>query len=295
MFTGFGSCWIFITVGKRSIEFSFCLPATLLNCPNFPENAVVINLNVNMPTNFEQSQKKEFDRFFQNLGIPDNRALQIEFETLLQFMGNLAGKRVLDLGCGIGRNGIKLAQYAGEVVGYDISDVAVAKANEFAKQLGVGNFRAELNNFSDVEKEGFDVILCVNMLHHSSSPLQVLGSINRALRPGGQLIIMENNPLNPLFPIFFMMIGQLKAHFTKQFLMVNRFTLAKLIATSNMTIASIERHGFLPTFLYNHSLLFKSFNESINRIPLLNELTAFYLIKAVKNDILEENAVSTSD
>ena len=248
-----------------------------------------------MPTNFEQSQKIEFDRFFQNLGIPDNRALQIEFETLLRFMGNLAGKRVLDLGCGIGRNGIKLAQYAGEVVGYDISDVAVAKANEFAKQLGIGNFRAELNNFSDVDKEGFDVILCVNMLHHSSSPLQVLGSISRALRPGGQLIIMENNPLNPLFPIFFMMIGQLKAHFTKQFLMVNRFTLAKLIAASNMAIASIERHGFLPTFLYNHSLLFKSLNESINRIPLINELTAFYLIKAVKNDTLEENAVSPSN
>jgi predicted TPR repeat methyltransferase len=40
---------------------------------------------------------------------------------------------VLDLGCGIGRNGIQIAGFASTIVGYDISDVAVTKANENAK------------------------------------------------------------------------------------------------------------------------------------------------------------------
>lgn len=244
---------------------------------------------------FEDKQKKEFDNYFQQIGLPDNRALRIEIESLLQFIGSLEGKRVLDLGCGTGRNGLKLAQYANEVIGYDISEVAVAKANENAKQLGIKNFHAELNNFSNVAEESFDVILCVNMLHHSASPLQVLVSVKKALRPGGQLIIFENNPINPLFPFFFLLIGQLKSHLTKQYFLVNRFTLNNLITAAGLSITSIKRYGFLPTFLYNHSLLFKSLNERINRIPLINELTAFYLIKAVKNDTLEENAVSTSN
>lgn len=238
-----------------------------------------------MKNDFEQSQRIEFDRFFENLDIPDNRALQIEFKTLLEFIGDLNGKRVLDLGCGTGRNGLKLAQYADEVIGYDISEVAVSKANDIARKMGIDNFHAELNNFSDVQDESFDVVLCVNMLHHADSPLKVLNTIQKILRPGGKLIIMENNPVNPLFPFFFVLIGQLKAHLTRQFLMVNRFTLAKLLAKTSLPVTDIARYGYLPTFLYNYSLAFKSLNEMMNRVPILNELTAFYLIKAEKRDI----------
>lgn len=241
-----------------------------------------MNIDKSSHESFECTQKTEFDNYFQQDNLSENRALRIEFETLLQFMGNLEGKRVLDLGCGTGRNGLKLAQYASEVIGYDISEVAVTKANDIANQLGVNNFRAELNNFSDVAEESFDVILCVNMLHHSASPLQVLTSIKKALRPGGQLIVFENNPLNPLFPFFFLMIGQVKSHLTKQFFLVNRFTLANLITTAGLSIASVKRYGFLPTCLYNYGLAFKSLNELLNRVPLLNELTAFHLIKAEK-------------
>ena len=241
-------------------------------------------MDTNQGNSFERMQSDEFDKYFQRSSLSDNRALRIEFETLLQFIGNLEGKRVLDLGCGIGRNSLQLAHYAHEVIGYDISAVAVAKANDFAKQLGVKNFRAEVNNFSDVEEGCFDVILCMNMLHHSDAPLQVLHSIRKALRSGGQLIIMENNPLNPLFPLFFLLIGQVKTHWTKQYLMVNRFTLTKLITTAGMSVKKIQRYGFLPTMLYNYSLSFKNINEILNRIPVINEAAAFHLIRAEKHE-----------
>jgi 2-polyprenyl-3-methyl-5-hydroxy-6-metoxy-1,4-benzoquinol methylase len=234
---------------------------------------------------FENIQKFEFDRFFHEIRInpSDDLALSLEFSTLLQFIGMLEGKRVLDLGCGIGRNGLQLAKYAEEVVGYDISEVGVARANTLAKELNIPNFRAEVNNFSVVEERYFDTILCVNMLHHSASPPRVLSAIRQALRPGGQLIVMENNPLNLLFPLFFLLIGQIKSHWTKQYLMVNRFTLANLITSAGMSVKKIECYGFLPTMLYNYSLKFKSLNEFLNRIPVINEATAFHLIKAERS------------
>lgn len=235
-----------------------------------------------MPSNFEQSQKNEFNQFFLTADVPDSRALRIEFETLLRFMGDLTSKRVLDLGCGVGRNGIQIARHAAEVVGYDLSEVAVERANETAQRLGITNFKAEVNNFSEVREGEFDVVLCVNMLHHADSPQSVLGSIHKVLRPGGELIILENNPLNPLFPLFFIMIGQLKTHLTLQYLMVNRFTLAKSLSQAGLTMKSTWRHGFLPTALYNYSLTFKAINEILNKIPFVNELTAFYLVKAIK-------------
>ena len=233
---------------------------------------------------FENRQEVEFDKFFHEnrANLTDNLALSLEFSTLLKFIDNLEGKRVLDLGCGIGRNGLQLAKYAEEVVGYDVSEVGVARANARAKELDISNFRAEVNNFSNVEKGSFDVILCVNMLHHSASPLQVFHSTRKALSSDGQLIVMENNPLNPLFPLFFLLIGQLKIHWTRQYLMVNRFALVNLIVSAGMFVKEVQRYGFLPTMLYNYSLKFKSLNEFMNRIPIINEATAFHLIKAEK-------------
>lgn len=160
-------------------------------------------------------------------------------------------------------------------------NVGIAKANEFARELGNLNFHAEINNFSEVQEGIFDVILCVNMPHHVSEPHIALESINKTLRKGG-LIIMENNPLNPLFPLFFLMVRQVRSHLTKQYLMVDRFTLGKLMVTAGMTVRNIQRYGFLPTMLYNYSLKFKSLNEILNRIPVLNEATAFHLIMAEK-------------
>jgi len=232
---------------------------------------------------FECLQKAEFDKYFEQVDPADNRALHIEFETLLQFIGNIEGKRVLDLGCGVGRNGLQLAKYSEEVVGYDISEVGVARANEFARKLGIPNFHAELNNFSEVQEGTFDIVLCVNVLHHTPAPSLILRSIRTTLRPGGQLILMENNPLNPLFPLFFLLIGQLKSHWNKQYLMVNRFTLTNLITTAGMSVKKVQRYGFLPTMLYNYSPKFKSLNEFMNRIPVLKEGAAFHLIKAERS------------
>jgi SAM-dependent methyltransferase len=233
---------------------------------------------------FELKQKNEFDKIFQAASMADSLAANIEFESLLEFMGDLRDKRVLDLGCGVGRRGMQLARHAGEVIGYDISEVAVERANATATSQGIVNFRAEINNFSDVAEESFDVVLCVNMLHHTQDPRAVLASINKALRKGGQLVILENNPVNPLFPFYFVLIGQVRAHLTRQYFMVNRFQLRKMIASAGMTMSSMKRYGFLPTMLYDYSLHFKSLNEMLNRIPLLNEFTAFHFIKVEKGD-----------
>lgn len=102
-----------------------------------------------MNNKFEDLQREEFDQFFCSSKWPTGKSLTIEFQTLKSFIGDLNGKKVLDLGCGIGRNGIQIAGFASTVVGYDISDVAVTKANENAKYFGADNFHAYMNDFAD--------------------------------------------------------------------------------------------------------------------------------------------------
>lgn len=239
---------------------------------------------------FQEKQKEAFNNFFQRQKIDlinESTALQIEFDILSDFIGMKKEKNILDLGCGMGRNSIKLAMSdkTCQVVGIDISPVAINIANELAEKFHTKNFKAILSDFKELQRdyvEKFDFVLLVNMLHHTDQPKIILENIHRALKNDGSLIILENNPLNPLFIPFFIMIGALRAHLNMQYLKSNRLSLNKTLRLTGFRVTSLKRHGYLPTMLYNYSLLFKKFNDFANKIPFLNEFCAFYLIRASK-------------
>lgn len=90
----------------------------------------------------------------------------------------------LDLACGLGRNAILLAQHGLQCDAVDISDIALARLNDYAKQNKLSiNTRCE-----DIERNGigdkqYDVIVVSYFLFR---PL--LADISRALKPGGLLL-----------------------------------------------------------------------------------------------------------
>lgn len=67
-------------------------------------------------------------------------------EFVVSALAGLAPRKVLDLGCGQGRNAVWLAVQGHTVTGLDLSDVAIAQAREFARHIGV-----------DVQFEAIDI------------------------------------------------------------------------------------------------------------------------------------------
>ena len=112
-------------------------------------------------------------------------------------IGGLAGKRVLDFGCGWGGETAWLAERAAEAVGADIDHDALADAQAFAA-------RRELRNLSfvHIEKDrlpladdSFDAVLSTNVFEHVMRPATMLCEIRRVLRPGGSFL----STFGPLF------------------------------------------------------------------------------------------------
>lgn len=237
-----------------------------------------------MSKKFSAKQSKQFDAIFRKYIERENIATQYEFDTLLGFMGDIAGKKILDLGCGPGRFGVKLAAAGAEsVVGLDLSAVAVEKANQLAKEMSVSNFHARQSALtSDAFLNTFDYVLCVNMLHHTDEQDLVLSHIYKSLKVGGALIVLENNSFNLLFIPFFILIGALKPHLTRQYLLANKYSLRNLIKRNGLRIEKVERYGWLPTMLYNTSSLFIYLNKFLNSIPIINEFAAFHFFKAIR-------------
>lgn len=238
-----------------------------------------------MAEDFLEKQKKYFDSYSVDYDFAETAASEFEFATFSNFIGtNLKGKRILDLGCGVGRFGIKLAELtSAEVIGVDISEISIQQANAHAQKKGVQNFRAICDDFKEAHYiEQFDFVLCINMLHHTNEREKIAENVYKSLKPGGAWVIIENNPVNLLFIPFFILIGQLRAHVTWPYLKSNKYSLSSYIRRHHFEITKIQRYGWLPTMLYNYSTFFLRLNNGLNKLPVINEFAAFHLIKATK-------------
>jgi len=105
--------------------------------------------------------------------------------------------RVLDVGCGYGWSTVALAKAYpnARVVGLDLDEPSVVEARRHAEQAGVaGRVTFTPGHAADLELgDGFDAVFVFEALHDMSRPVDVLRQIRATRRPGGAVIVMDEN------------------------------------------------------------------------------------------------------
>ncbi|WP_407552304.1 class I SAM-dependent methyltransferase [Streptomyces sp. Pv4-95] len=105
-----------------------------------------------------------------------------------------AGSRVLDLGCGTGRDAARLQAAGRQVVGADLSEAMLTHAR--SHHPGPAYTRADLRRF-DLGARAFDAVVCLDsalLYCHTNDELDgLLDSCRRALEPGGLLVAELRN------------------------------------------------------------------------------------------------------
>lgn len=107
----------------------------------------------------------------------------------------LAGRRVLDVGCGGGLLAEALARAGARVTAIDLApamiEVARLHAAESALALDYRLIAAE--ELAAAEPAAFDVVTCMEMLEHVPEPAAMTATLARLLRPGGALFVSTLN------------------------------------------------------------------------------------------------------
>jgi carbamoyltransferase len=103
--------------------------------------------------------------------------------------------RVLEVGCGSGHLSNFLGIACREVIGIDVSQKGLAKAEEFRTMYDLRRVKfARMDLFAPGFKSGqFDVIVCNGVLHHTHDPQAALARLAKLLTPGGTVVLALNH------------------------------------------------------------------------------------------------------
>jgi ubiquinone biosynthesis O-methyltransferase len=123
------------------------------------------------------------------IGVTTGR---LESQLILELVGDVTGRRVLDVGCGDGEFAMQLAGRGAIVTGIDASAAMIEAANERAKQQKVNvSFHVADVEHLPIPDGQFDIVTAVTILCFLDDPRPVFREVARVLRPGGLFVIGE--------------------------------------------------------------------------------------------------------
>ncbi|MHA1915064.1 MAG: class I SAM-dependent methyltransferase [Promethearchaeota archaeon] len=141
-------------------------------------------------------KKPNFSGYFDSEADSFFKRAYVKFNHLL---GNVEGKKVLDVGCGTGNLSFFLAHKGANVTGIDLSKNFIEFCKETAMKLKLSIDFKEMNaQLPEFPEESFDIIVGSRIIHHLPDIKLFLGECKRLLKNGGYVVFIEPLKKNPI-------------------------------------------------------------------------------------------------
>ncbi len=122
-------------------------------------------------------------------------------ENELRLLGDVNGRRILEVGCGGGQCAIAFAKQGATVAGQDLSEVQLAFARTLAENEGVSVefVQGGTEDLSAFEGESWDVVFSAYVFQYVADMARTLAECYRVLIPGGRLVFSLDHPFRDCF------------------------------------------------------------------------------------------------
>ena len=139
-----------------------------------------------------------YDRWSRRYDDDHNATRDLDARVVRQSPLHLAGARVLELGCGTGKNSEWLATQARELVALDFSPGMLDVARRRVRAAQVRFVEHDITRPWPVDADSRDVVVGNLVLEHVRELAPIYAEAARVLRPGGELFFCELHPYRQL-------------------------------------------------------------------------------------------------
>jgi 2-polyprenyl-6-hydroxyphenyl methylase/3-demethylubiquinone-9 3-methyltransferase len=141
---------------------------------------------------FEELASRWWDLNSEFKALHDINPLRVNY---IDQRAPLAGKTVLDIGCGGGILCEGMAQRGAKVTGIDMGQapLSVASLHLHESGLDIDYQKSTAEDFAEQHPEQYDIITCLEMLEHVPDPSSVISACAKLVKPGGQLFFSTIN------------------------------------------------------------------------------------------------------
>ena len=115
----------------------------------------------------------------------------------LRLLGDITGKKVIDLGCGCGQNAITLAKMGAHVTAVDFSRRQIDEAIDLALKHGqtINFINADITDLTVLPDSHFDLAISACAISFVENIDSAFRGAFRIIKPGGRFILSDMNPL----------------------------------------------------------------------------------------------------
>jgi 2-polyprenyl-3-methyl-5-hydroxy-6-metoxy-1,4-benzoquinol methylase len=127
----------------------------------------------------------------------------LENRFILNRMGPLAGKKLLDIGAGLGESSVYFALQGAQVTAVDISPQMVELALSLGRKYGV-TLQGIVSGAEDMNlpAASYDIIYLANTIHHVQNRASLFAQMHHALKPGGRFFSYDPLAYNTLINVY---------------------------------------------------------------------------------------------
>lgn len=200
-----------------------------------------------------------------------------QVDELIRFARLAPGHRVLEIGSGMGRYTLLLAEKGLSLEGMDLSPVLLERLRAYDG----GQHPIPLHAFDVAEPPAdlrgrFDAVIGFFTLHHLHDLKACYRGMAHLLAPNGRVAFLEPNALNPLYYLQITFTPGMTWKGDKGMLEMRRGPVFRAMKSAGFTELTLERFGFFPPFLANRPAG-RKLERLLERMPPFRPVLPFQL------------------
>ena len=165
-------------------------------------NSQTLNIDPQEISKFEELASRWWDPHSEFKPLHDINPLRLDF---IDQRAMLAGKNVVDVGCGGGILSESMAQRGANVTGIDMGEapLSVARLHQLESGVKVDYRQITAEELAAEQPQAYDVVTCLEMLEHVPDPASVIRACAGLVKPDGHVFFstINRNPKAWMFAI----------------------------------------------------------------------------------------------